>query len=107
MHSAHTLNPAQLEFTQRAEQELASFHRAVSELYGPAEAALAAEDWLRAFESTRTSAATLSWHRVSQQAAARLASRLAAGKPGPLGRIRQFMQKRGAHTPCFCSCGPK
>lgn len=101
MQNSLTTDPLQLSVTERAEQELASFHRAVTELYGPAEADRAAEDWLSAFESARGVSASLSWHRISQAAASRLASRRAAGQPGPIGRMRQML-KRSGHTPCFC-----
>lgn len=104
MQNTLTLDPRKLAFIERAEHELAAFHRAVAELYGSAEAERAAADWLEAFQTTPRSEA-FPWRRVSQTAASRLASRRSAEKPGPLGRIRQLMQK--PHTPCFCSCGIK
>jgi hypothetical protein len=105
MQNTLTLDSRKLAFMERAEHELAAFHRAVAELYGSAEAERAAADWLEAFQSTPR-AESFPWRRVSQTAASRLASRRSSGnKPGPLGRIRQLMQK--PHTPCFCSCGLK
>ncbi len=105
MHNSSTLDSSKLAFIERAEHELAAFHRAVAELYGSAEADLAAADWLEAFQSAPRAAGSLPWRHLAQTAASRLASRRAAEKPGPLGRIRQLMQKQ--HTPCFCSCGLK
>ncbi|HWT65316.1 MAG TPA: hypothetical protein VN151_04325 [Terracidiphilus sp.] len=106
MQNVLTLEPSKLAFIERAEHELSAFHHAVAELYGSAEADRAAADWIEAFQSTPRSAdAPLQWRRIAQSASSRLASRRAAQKPGPLGRIRQLMQKH--HTPCFCSCGLK
>lgn len=102
MQTSLTIDPRKLAFMERAEHELASFHQAVAELYGSAEADRAAEDWLSAFESARGASASLAWHRISQTAASRLASRRAADQPGPIGRMRQML-RRTAHTPCFCS----
>jgi hypothetical protein len=109
MGNALTVNPQLLSFTQRAEHELASFHRAVTELYGPQEAARAAEDWLRAFESSSsTTPAGVSWNRIAQSAASRLASRLGSRrKLAPFQRMRQFVRNRANHSPCFSCCGAK
>jgi hypothetical protein len=107
MENSSAVVVPQSPFAARAEQELASFHRAVAELYGPQEAARAAEDWLRAFESTRGKSEELSFRRIAQSASSRLASRLAARGTGPLGRIRKLIGTRAGHTPCFCSCGAK
>jgi hypothetical protein len=60
----------------RAEQELAAFFRAVTELYGPEQADLAAADWLHEFAaSDGLPASTREWRRITVNAAARLASR--------------------------------
>lgn len=90
---------------QRAEDELAAFHRAVSELYGSEEATLAAADWLRAFEAVPAKAESFPWNSITVTAASRLAERKAPR--GPLGRIRQLIGKRAGHSPCFCSCNAK
>lgn len=105
MQNSSTLTLPQSPFTVRAEQELAAFHRAVAELYGPQEAARAADDWLRAFESTSGKSDQFSWRSVAQAASSRLATRLATRSP--LGRIRQLLHRRNGHTPCLCSCGAK
>lgn len=107
MQNVLTLDSRKLAFIERAEHELAAFHHAVAELYGSAEADLAAADWLDVFQSTPRATDSLPWRSIAQTAASRLASRRSADKPGPLGRIRQLMQKRSGHTPCFCSCGLK
>lgn len=100
------LDPGKLAFMERAEHELASFHHAVAELYGSAEAERAAEDWLHAFKTTTSESGTLPWRRIASSAATRLAARKAAEQGGTLGRMRQML-KRGGQTPCFCSCGAK
>lgn len=105
MQNSSTIDLSQSPFTVRAEQELAAFHHAVAELYGPQEAARAAEDWLRTFESTSGKADQFSWRSVALTASSRLARRLAVRSP--LGRIRQLMHRRAGQSPCFCSCGAK
>jgi|GEM_PF-4709540 hypothetical protein len=102
MQNSSTIVLPQSSFAVRAEQELASFHRAVAELYGSAEADRAAEDWLRAFESTSGKSDEHSFRRIAQAASTRLASRLAAPR-NTLGRIRKLISARAGHTPCFCS----
>ena len=105
MQNVLTADHRKLAFIERAEHELSAFHHAVAELYGSAEADRAAADWLEAFQSSPRDAGPHSWRRIAQTASSRLASRRAAEKPGPLGRIRQLMQK--PHSPCFCSCNLK
>ena len=64
--------------TQLAERELASFIAAVRELYGPAQARFAAEDWLEEadlMDSPPRSEAR-NWRSVTIAASARLANRV-------------------------------
>jgi hypothetical protein len=61
-----------------AERELGAFLRAVTELYGPEEGRISAEDWLDELESMDgvPGPTTREWRLVTIAAAARLASRL-------------------------------
>lgn len=61
-----------------AERELASFIRAVMELFGPEEASLSTEDWLDESELMDSPPRSTSrdWRAVTVAASARLASRL-------------------------------
>ena len=63
---------------QMAERELGAFMTAVTELHGPQQARIAAEDWIYAFESTneRFGSTTSEWRKVTIIAASRLATRL-------------------------------
>jgi hypothetical protein len=63
-----------------AERELFSFIGAVTQLYGPEEAKLSAEDWLEESESIDSIPRSTSrnWRAVTIAASARLANRLAA-----------------------------
>jgi plasmid stabilization system protein ParE len=63
---------------QLAERELTSFIGAVTELFGPEEARLSADDWLDESESMGGPPRTArDWRAVTIAASARLASRLA------------------------------
>lgn len=59
-------------------RELRAFISAVTELYGPDEARIAAEDWIRAFESTSDafSFKPSEWRKVTIVAASELATRV-------------------------------
>ncbi|MFZ1010241.1 MAG: hypothetical protein WAN65_25615 [Candidatus Sulfotelmatobacter sp.] len=61
-----------------AERELSAFIRAVTELFGPEEAGLSAEDWLDESELTDSPPRSTSrnWRAVTIAASARLANRL-------------------------------
>jgi hypothetical protein len=61
-----------------AERELAAFMNAVTELFGPEQARLSAEDWLEESELSDTPPQSTSrdWRAVTIAASARLASRL-------------------------------
>jgi hypothetical protein len=65
-----------------AERELASFIGAVTELFGPEQALLSADDWLDESESVDSSPRFTSrdWRAVTIAASARLASRLTADR---------------------------
>jgi hypothetical protein len=63
-----------------AERELSSFIRAVTQLFGPEEAKLSAEDWLEECELMDSPPLSTSrnWRAVTIAASARLANRLAS-----------------------------
>jgi hypothetical protein len=62
-----------------AEQELAAFFGAVTELFGPEQAQLSAEDWLHEVLAINDlPASTRQWRRLTVNVAARLASRVHA-----------------------------
>jgi len=66
-----------MEAATLAERELSAFFTAMTELYGPEQAAASAEDWLRELMASHglpTSARE--WRTLTIAAAARLASRL-------------------------------
>lgn len=64
--------------THLAERELFSFIAAVTELYGPREASLAAEDWLEESDliDEPPRSEVRNWRSVTIAASARLASRI-------------------------------
>ena len=64
---------------QIAEHELSAFVRAVTQLFGPEEAKLSAEDWLNESESVDRSPRSTGrdWRSVTVAASARLANRIA------------------------------
>ncbi len=77
-----------------AERELSAFIRAVTQLFGPEEAELSAEEWLDESESYESESyesesmdspprsTTRNWRAVTVAASARLANRLGVAKPG-------------------------
>jgi len=64
--------------THLAERELASFIAAVAELYGPAQARLAAEDWLEESDlmDSPPRSEVRNWRSVTIAASARLGGRV-------------------------------
>jgi hypothetical protein len=73
-----------------AEQELGAFIRAVTELFGPELARLAAEDWvdeLELMDALPESTSRHDWGSVTISAAARLAKRLNAQVNHPTPRV--------------------
>lgn len=71
-------NPIDQEETHLAERELSSFIAAVTELYGPEEARLSANDWLDESElmDCPPRSELRNWHAITIAASARLASRV-------------------------------
>ena len=62
-----------------AEQELAAFFSAVTELFGSEQAQLAAEDWLQELVAVNDlPASTRQWRLLTVKVSARLASRVTA-----------------------------
>ena len=74
--SSHS--PADADLMVIAERELGAFIRAVTELFGPEQARLAAEDWVDELESMDAlpGPTRRDWGSVTVAASARLASRL-------------------------------
>src|SRR5260370_10623699 len=88
-----------------AENELAAFVSAVSELFGSTEAQQSAKDWMKivTLMCCQTRGASPDWRRVTITAAGRLASRVQFSDPGcfetrgtkrPFLVTRLFSQKR-------------
>lgn len=71
-------NPTCADQTLMAERELSAFISAVTELFGPEQARLSAEDWLDELESMDSPLRPTSrnWRAVTGAASARLANRL-------------------------------
>jgi hypothetical protein len=80
MHSFHRKKPLQnspsdcAAMATMGERELAAFFRAVTELFGPEQAKLAAEDWFDEFSQCPSlPASPREWREVTARASARLA----------------------------------
>lgn len=72
-------NPTCRDLLKMAEQELAAFFSAVSELFGSEQAELSAEDWLTELVKINDSpASTREWRLLTIKVSARLAGRLNA-----------------------------
>jgi hypothetical protein len=70
-------NPTCRELITMAEQELAAFFSAVTELYGAKQAELSAEDWLHELVAMRDLPASIrEWRQLTVKVSARLASRV-------------------------------
>ena len=66
-------------FMTMAERELSAFFRAVTELFGPEQAELSAEDWLHELEIMNSfPTATRDWRLLTAGASTRLANRVHA-----------------------------
>jgi hypothetical protein len=64
------------ELLNRAQRELGAFFRAVTELFGPEQAELSAEEWLHEVGSTETlPASTREWRLITSKVIAQLADR--------------------------------
>jgi hypothetical protein len=78
-------SPANADLMVSAERGLGAFIRAVTELFGPEQARLAAEDWVDELESTDALPGSTGrdWRAVTVAASARLARRLNTGVNHP------------------------
>jgi len=65
------------EFLRMAQRELGAFFRAVSELFGPGEAEVSAEDWLREVEAGGTlPVSAREWRQITVKVISQLADRV-------------------------------
>jgi hypothetical protein len=72
-------NPSCADLMPIAEQELAAFFHAVTELFGSEQAELSAEDWLHELiETDRVPASTGEWRLITAKVSTRLANRVHA-----------------------------
>jgi len=77
--SSSTGNPGCAEFMTLAERELSAFFHAVVQLFGPQQAQLSAEDWLRELTGIASlPASTREWRLISLRVLTRLAARVNA-----------------------------
>jgi hypothetical protein len=89
-------NPPCGDLMTMAEEELAAFLSAVTELFGSEQAQLSAEDWLHELLAIHDlPASTREWRLVTVKASARLASRVNASyrsiaSHGPSARLDQI-----------------
>ena len=75
-------NPGCADLVTMAERELSAFFRAVTELFGSAQAELSAEDWLHELTVIDSPpASTGDWRRITAKASSRLARRVQASSP--------------------------
>lgn len=90
-----------------AERELSAFIQSVTELFGPEQARISAEDWLEeaGLIDSRPLAAERGWRWVSIAASARLASRVNAVQPrrksAPASTAARVLPKLSSD--CFAS----
>ncbi len=87
MHSpAPNISVAQSNFPcadllEMAERELSAFFQAVTRLFGPCQAVLSAEEWLRELTAMNDlPASSTAWRSLTARVSTRLASRVAATK---------------------------
>ena len=72
-------NPRCADLITMAERELSVFFNAISQLFGPEQAELSAEDWLQELvEIDGLPASTREWRSITVKASTRLASRVSA-----------------------------
>jgi hypothetical protein len=72
-------NPPCADFMTMAERELAAFSNAVTQLFGPEQAELSAEDWLQELiEIDALPASAREWRLITAKASTQLASRVSA-----------------------------
>lgn len=76
-HSAESAGRSCSDFLQMAERELSAFIRSVTELFGPTQAELSAEDWLRELNNSEALPTTIrEWHSFSAKVSGKLARRI-------------------------------
>jgi hypothetical protein len=82
-------SPANADLMVIAERELGAFIRAVTELFGPEQARLAADDWINELEfmDALPGPNRRDWGEVTVAAAAQLARRLNTGVDRPTPRV--------------------
>jgi hypothetical protein len=77
--SVKNSDPGCADFMVMADRELSAFFNAVAELFGPGQAELSAEDWLRELiEIDHLPASTREWRLITAKASTRLATRVNA-----------------------------
>ncbi len=83
--------PARTDFMAMAERELGAFINAVTELCGPEQARLSAEDWLEelALMNSEAESTGRDWRPVTIAASARLASRLTTAQQHRTPRVEK------------------
>lgn len=75
-------DPDCADFMAMAEQELSAFFNAVSRLFGPEQARLSVEDWVReVIEIAGLPASASEWRSITARASTRLASRVTNSMP--------------------------
>ena len=75
-----------------AEQELSAFFNAVKQLFGPEQAEVAAEDWLRALIDTKDlPASTREWRLITAKVSNQLANRV---NVSPLSTDSQMLRRK-------------
>ena len=81
-------NPGCADLMTMAERELSAFFNAVAQLFGPEQAKLSAEDWLRELiETDGLPASTREWRLITARVSTRLASRVRASSLSPEPQI--------------------
>ena len=85
----NSLRPADADLMAIAERELGAFIRAVTELFGPEQARLAAEDWVDELElmDALPGPTRRDWGSVTVAASAQLARRLNTDVDRPTARV--------------------
>ena len=89
MNRKNNRSPANADLMVIAERELGAFIRAVTELFGPEQARLAAEDWVDELElmDALPGPTRRDWGSVTIAASAQLARRLNTGVDRPTPRV--------------------
>jgi hypothetical protein len=78
-------NPRCADFITMAERELSAFFNAVTQLFGPGQAELSAQDWLQELIEIGTLPTSVGeWRSITAKVSTRLASRVNASFPSSL-----------------------